>query len=68
MGYDFGCFDEEQVRLEAAPNPFATAVLPTSPVKSVTQVCCMQLLFLVKAAGVRVFVRFANYEMPPFGR
>ena len=25
-------------------------------------------LFLVEAAGVRVFVRFANYDMPPVGR
>jgi putative transposase len=32
MDYDLGFFDEEQVRLEPAPNPFETKVLPMSPV------------------------------------
>ena len=32
MQYDLGFFDEEQVRLEPAPNPFETKVLPMSPV------------------------------------
>ena len=28
----------------------------------------VHLFKLVEAAGVRVFVRFANYDMPPYGR
>ena len=32
MDYDLGLLDEEQVRLEPAPNPFEAKVLPMSPV------------------------------------